>query len=109
LSRSFSSEEDVDETSRISPFSRYVGVVRCLDSFKLWSGDDHPVHFHRHTFELTRIGEKTTAGILKDTVNVPRRQSVEIDFVADDPGLTLYHCHMQLHIDFGFIGLMKYA
>ena len=73
------------------------------------SGDDHPVHFHRHTFELTRIGEKTTAGILKDTVNVPRRQSVEIDFVADDPGLTLYHCHMQLHMDFGFMGLMKYG
>jgi FtsP/CotA-like multicopper oxidase with cupredoxin domain len=73
------------------------------------SGDDHPVHFHRHTFELTRIGGKTTAGILKDTVNVPRRQSVEIDFVADDPGLTLYHCHMQLHMDFGFMALIKYA
>ncbi|MGN6734826.1 MAG: multicopper oxidase family protein [Candidatus Binatia bacterium] len=73
------------------------------------SGDDHPVHFHRHTFELIRIGEKPTAGILKDTLNVPRRQSVEIDFVADDPGLTLYHCHMQLHMDFGFMGLMKYA
>jgi FtsP/CotA-like multicopper oxidase with cupredoxin domain len=35
--------------------------------------------------------------------------SVEIDLVADDPGLTLYHCHMQLHQDFGFMGLMKYA
>ncbi len=73
------------------------------------SGDDHPVHFHRHTFELTRIGEKTTSGILKDTVNVPRRQSAEIDLIADDPGLTLYHCHMQLHMDFGFMALMKYA
>ncbi|HEY7166191.1 MAG TPA: multicopper oxidase domain-containing protein [Candidatus Binatia bacterium] len=73
------------------------------------SGDDHPVHFHRHTFELRRIGSKTTAGVLKDTVNVPRRQSAEIDLVADDPGLTLYHCHMQLHMDFGFMGLMKYA
>ena len=73
------------------------------------SGDDHPVHFHRHTFELTRVGQKTTAGVLKDTVNVPRRQSVEIDLVADDPGLTLYHCHMQLHMDFGFMGLLKYV
>lgn len=73
------------------------------------SGDDHPVHFHRHTFELTRVAGKPTAGILKDTVNVPRRQSVEIDLVADDPGLTLYHCHMQLHMDFGFMALMKYG
>jgi FtsP/CotA-like multicopper oxidase with cupredoxin domain len=73
------------------------------------SGDDHPIHLHRHTFELTRIGGKTTSGIHKDTVNVPRRQSAEIDFVADDPGLTLFHCHMQLHQDFGFMALMKYA
>lgn len=73
------------------------------------SGDDHPVHFHRHTFEIMRFGAKTTSGIRKDTINVPRRQSVEIDFVADDPGLTLYHCHMQLHMDFGFMALMKYA
>jgi FtsP/CotA-like multicopper oxidase with cupredoxin domain len=73
------------------------------------SGDDHPIHLHRHTFELTRIGGKTTSGVRKDTVNLPRRQSAEIDFVADDPGLTLYHCHMQLHMDFGFMALMKYA
>src|SRR6266545_3319705 len=32
------------------------------------SGDDHPIHLHRHTFELTRIGEKMTSGIRKDTV-----------------------------------------
>lgn len=73
------------------------------------SGDDHPVHFHRHTFELIRIAGIPTAGILKDTVNVPRRQSVEIDLIADNPGLTLYHCHMQLHMDFGFMALMNYA
>ena len=73
------------------------------------SGDDHPIHLHRHTFELMRIAGKTTAGIRKDTVNIPRRQSAEIDFVADDPGLILFHCHMQLHMDFGFMALMKYA
>jgi FtsP/CotA-like multicopper oxidase with cupredoxin domain len=73
------------------------------------SGDDHPIHLHRHTFEVTRIAGKTTSGIRKDTVNIPRRQSAEIDFVADDPGLTLFHCHMQLHMDFGFMALMKYA
>ena len=26
-------------------------------------------------------------------------QQMRIDFVADDPGLTLFHCHMQLHMD----------
>ena len=26
------------------------------------SGDNHPVHLHRHTFELTKVGDKATAG-----------------------------------------------
>jgi FtsP/CotA-like multicopper oxidase with cupredoxin domain len=33
----------------------------------------------------------------------------ELDFVADDPGDTLFHCHQQLHMDFGFMMLFRYA
>jgi FtsP/CotA-like multicopper oxidase with cupredoxin domain len=72
------------------------------------SGDNHPVHLHRHTFELTKIGDKTTAGIMKDTVNMTRFSSVEIDFVADDAGPSLLHCHHQDHQDEGFMGLVTY-
>jgi FtsP/CotA-like multicopper oxidase with cupredoxin domain len=36
-------------------------------------------------------------------------QEVEVDFVADDPGLTLFHCHQQLHMDFGFMALFDYV
>jgi len=77
--------------------------------FKNDSGDMHPMHLHRHTFELVRFAGKPTAGIRKDVVNVPRRQTVEVDFVADDPGLSLLHCHMQEHQDFGFMTLVRYA
>ena len=73
------------------------------------SGDMHPMHLHRHSFELVRFAGKPTAGIRKDVVNVPRRQTVEVDFTADDPGLSLLHCHMQEHMDFGFMALVKYA
>jgi FtsP/CotA-like multicopper oxidase with cupredoxin domain len=72
------------------------------------SGDNHPVHLHRHTFELTKIGDKATAGVMKDTVNMTRFSTVEIDFVADDVGPTLLHCHHQDHQDEGFMGLMTY-
>ena len=72
------------------------------------SGDNHPVHLHRHTFELTKIGDKATAGVMKDTVNMTRYSTVEIDFIADDPGPTLLHCHHQDHQDEGFMGLMTY-
>jgi FtsP/CotA-like multicopper oxidase with cupredoxin domain len=72
------------------------------------SDDIHPIHLHRHSFELTNIAGIPTAGVLKDVVMVGGYQEVHVDFVADDPGLTLFHCHQQLHMDFGFMTLFDY-
>jgi FtsP/CotA-like multicopper oxidase with cupredoxin domain len=73
------------------------------------SDDIHPIHLHRHSFELTRIGGRPTSGIMKDVVMLGGYQEAEIDFVADNPGLTLFHCHQQLHMDFGFMTLFDYV
>ena len=73
------------------------------------SDDIHPMHLHRHSFELTKIGGKHTAGIMKDVAMLGGFQEMEVDFVADNPGLTLFHCHMQLHMDFGFMALFDYV
>jgi len=73
------------------------------------SDDIHPIHLHRHSFELTRVGGRQTSGVMKDVVMVGGYQEVEVDFVADNPGLTLFHCHQQLHMDFGFMALFEYA
>jgi FtsP/CotA-like multicopper oxidase with cupredoxin domain len=72
------------------------------------SGDNHPVHLHRHTFEVTKVGDKATAGVMKDTINMTRFSTAEIDFIADDPGPSLFHCHHQDHQDEGFMGLVTY-
>jgi FtsP/CotA-like multicopper oxidase with cupredoxin domain len=77
--------------------------------FKNASDDIHPLHLHRHSFELIRVGGKATSGILKDVVMLGGYQEAEFDFIADNPGLTLFHCHQQLHMDFGFMALFKYA
>ena len=73
------------------------------------SDDIHPVHLHRHSFELTHVHGKATAGVLKDVVMLGGYQKLEIDFTADNPGRTLFHCHQQLHMDFGFMCLFDYA
>jgi FtsP/CotA-like multicopper oxidase with cupredoxin domain len=73
------------------------------------SDDVHPIHLHRHNFELTRVGGKPTAGVIKDVVMLGGFQELELDFIADNPGATLFHCHMQLHMDFGFMALFNYA
>ena len=40
------------------------------------SGDNHPVHLHRHSFEVTKVGDKATAGVMKDTINMTRFSTV---------------------------------
>jgi FtsP/CotA-like multicopper oxidase with cupredoxin domain len=56
------------------------------------SDDIHPVHLHRHSFELTKIAGELTAGVIKDVVMPGGYQEVEVDFVADNPGMTLNSC-----------------
>lgn len=77
--------------------------------FRNASDDIHPLHLHRHSFELVRIGGKPTSGVVKDVVMLGGFQELEFDFVADNPGPTLFHCHQQLHMDFGFMALFNYA
>ena len=77
--------------------------------FRNASDDVHPLHLHRHSFELVEVGGKPTAGVIKDVVMLGGFQELVVDFVADNPGPTLFHCHQQLHMDFGFMALFNYA
>jgi FtsP/CotA-like multicopper oxidase with cupredoxin domain len=77
--------------------------------FRNASDDIHPLHLHRHSFELTRFAGGPTAGVIKDVVMLGGYQELAFDFVADNPGMTLLHCHQQLHMDFGFMALFRYA
>jgi FtsP/CotA-like multicopper oxidase with cupredoxin domain len=76
--------------------------------FRNRTDDSHPLHFHRHTFELVDVNGKPTGGVMKDTVIAPLYGRVSVDLVADHPGLTLFHCHIQQHMDFGFKALFRY-
>jgi FtsP/CotA-like multicopper oxidase with cupredoxin domain len=69
--------------------------------------DVHPVHLHRHSFEITSIAGAPTAGVIKDVAMLAAFQEMTVDFTADQPGLSLFHCHMQQHMDFGFMALLK--
>lgn len=32
-----------------------------------------------------------------------------VEFTANQPGLTLFHCHIQAHMDYGFKALFRYG
>jgi FtsP/CotA-like multicopper oxidase with cupredoxin domain len=85
------------------------------------SQDDHPLHLHRHSFELCSrpvpLGngnswtpaKQPIRGIMKDVVLVGSRTVTEVEFTAANPGPTLFHCHQQNHMDLGFMMLFNYA
>ncbi|WP_253843145.1 multicopper oxidase family protein [Mycobacterium colombiense] len=75
--------------------------------FRNASDDLHPMHLHRHTFEITRFAGTPTAGVRKDVAMLGGYQSMEIDFVADQSGLSLLHCHQQIHMDYGLMLLLN--
>ena len=76
--------------------------------FRNQSADHHPLHLHRHTFELRQLANRSTRGIMKDVVLVKSNTPVDVEFTADNPGSTLFHCHQQDHMDMGFMMLFSY-
>jgi len=75
--------------------------------FRNASDDLHPMHLHRHIFEITRVAGTSTGGIRKDVAMLGGYQSMDVDFVADQPGLSLMHCHQQIHMDYGLMTLFN--
>ena len=71
-------------------------------SFDNQTDDAHPVHLHRSSFEIVSINGRPTGGVLKDVLLVKGFGKAEVDFTPSIAGLSLFHCHQQLHMDFGF-------
>ena len=55
----------------------------------------HAMHLHGHHFRV--VASDGTAGPLRDTLLVDREETVDVAFVADNPGDWLLHCHMPEH------------
>jgi FtsP/CotA-like multicopper oxidase with cupredoxin domain len=97
------SMEKMEPRFRISYGRRYRLKMRNA------TDDVHPIHLHRHSFEITSIAGMPTAGVLKDVAMIGGFQEMTVDFTADQRGLSLFHCHMQDHMDFGFMALFDCA
>jgi len=62
----------------------------------------HPIHLHGHTFALSGGGAR------KDTVNVLPGRSEVIEFIADNPGQWMLHCHNTYHLETGMATVVSY-
>ncbi|MEU0510946.1 MULTISPECIES: multicopper oxidase family protein [Amycolatopsis] len=66
----------------------------------------HPMHLHGHTFQVRGANGK---GPRKDTVIVLPRETIEVDFDANNPGQWLTHCHNIYHGEAGMMTVVSYV
>lgn len=70
----------------------------------------HPIHLHGHSFRvISRDGAPTTHREWQDTVLMAPQETVEIAFVADNPGDWMFHCHILEHQAAGMTGVIRVA
>ena len=70
---------------------------------------DHPFHLHGHSFHV--LGKPGALNlidpVLKDTVNVPARGELAIQWVADNSGRWFFHCHIEWHMATGMARVIE--
>ncbi|KAJ2742410.1 ferroxidase fet3 [Coemansia pectinata] len=78
---------------------------------------DHAMHLHGHAFQVTEYGPSGVPPdpnappipvrtfsdwpMRRDTFVVPPFQYVKVRFSADNPGVWMFHCHMDVHFAMG--------
>jgi len=70
----------------------------------------HPMHLHGHSFRaISRNGKTNPRREWRDTVLAPPRETVEVAFVADNPGDWMFHCHVTDHQMAGMMAVLRVA
>ncbi|CAM8972850.1 hypothetical protein QQ045_029680 [Rhodiola kirilowii] len=93
---------------------RYGSNVQVvLQGTSIITGENHPIHLHGYDFYIIAQGfgnfnpQADAAKFnlidppLRNTVGVPVNGWAVIRFVADNPGVWIMHCHLDVHITWG--------
>ncbi len=88
-------------------FLRGRSVVLKLRNETAWW---HPMHLHGHSMlVLSRNGAPVPHRQWQDTVLMAPRDTVEVAFVADNPGDWMLHCHVMDHQMAGLMTVLRVA
>jgi FtsP/CotA-like multicopper oxidase with cupredoxin domain len=69
----------------------------------------HPLHIHGHTFKVLRYSRQDLPVHHADTILLQPKETVEVAFVADNPGDWMFHCHIIEHQETGMMGYIRVA
>ncbi len=82
----------------------------CLLTIRNDTAFSHPIHLHGHSFRvLSRDRSAVPYRQWADTVLIAARESVDVAFVADNPGDWMLHCHVTDHQVSGLMTVIRVA
>jgi len=97
-----------DSMAQMKPIltlARGKSYILAIDNRTAWY---HPIHLHGHSFRvIARNGKPTRYREWRDTVLIPPQEKAEIAFVADNPGVWMFHCHILDHQDGGMMAVIR--
>ncbi len=71
----------------------------------------HVMHLHGHSFRIVATDGNPVppaAQLTKDSVTLGPSERVDLLFVANNPGIWLFHCHVEHHMANGMMALVRY-
>jgi FtsP/CotA-like multicopper oxidase with cupredoxin domain len=71
----------------------------------------HTIHLHGHSFKIVATDGNPVppaAQLLKDSVTIGPSERVDVEVLADNPGVWMFHCHMQHHAENGMMTTFSY-
>lgn len=71
----------------------------------------HPIHMHGHSFKIVATdGNPVPAGMewTKDTVLIGPAERYDLEFEANNPGVWMFHCHIEHHMANGMMTVIQY-
>jgi FtsP/CotA-like multicopper oxidase with cupredoxin domain len=95
---------------RVPPITVQEGEVVRLHIVNA-TAEYHPMHLHGHTMSVvSRDGAPLQGSPVRlDTIMVGPRQTWDVAFAADNPGIWMLHCHVPLHAEFGLSMTIDYS
>jgi manganese oxidase len=72
----------------------------------------HAMHTHGHSFKIIATDGNPVpqaAQLLKDTVLIGPAERYDVELVANNPGVWMFHCHINNHAANGMVTELRYA
>ncbi len=91
---------DIDYTWRKGEYVK----IRLLNDPNSLHPMQHPIHFHGNRFVvLSKNGKPNENMVWKDTVLVPKGETIDILLEVSNPGEWMAHCHIAEHLESGMM------